>query len=193
MGFSSQYSPTSWAATQALGPSNTFSYGDISTSWTATSTNGTLEYLTVGFAVPTSSTGVTIRETWGNGFVYQVDAVDTNDVLHTVFAGVDPSLPGSPVDFDVAWPATPYLVKGVKIYVDTNHNLGTWEEIDSVALHPVAATRPYHQTAGSTQLDNGHLVFDAVDIQGGSLSGTGVLDANLTNAGAPIRAIRLAA
>ena len=123
--FSSQDSTTAWSAIQALGPSNTSSYGDIATSWAPLSRNGTQEFLTVGFANPGVSNGIIIRETYGNGFVTQVDAIDTSDVVHTVWTGTDPSLPGSPVDFLASWPTTSYAIKAVKIYVDTDHNLAT--------------------------------------------------------------------
>ena len=58
-------------------------------------------------------------------------------ILHTVWTGTDPSQPGAPVDFLVSFPTTPYLVKGVKVYMDINHS-GSWEEIDAVALHGAA-------------------------------------------------------
>ncbi len=99
LAFSSQYSPTDWSAAQALGAPNTFAYGDMVTAWAPSSMNGTLEHITVGFATPAYATGVTIRETWGNGFVYQVDLLDVNNVLHTIWSGVDPSQPGTPVRF----------------------------------------------------------------------------------------------
>jgi PEP-CTERM motif len=78
--------------------------------------------------------GFTVRETDGNGFVYQVDVLDTNSVLHTVWSGTDPSFPGSPVDFSVNFARTTYLVQGLKVYTDTNHNLSAWEEIDAIQL-----------------------------------------------------------
>lgn len=134
LGFSSQWSSGSWSATQALGAPNTFAYGDILTSWAPAPVNGSQEYLTLGFATATYSNGATIRETYGNGFVYQIDALDSSNVLHTVWTGSDPSLPGSPVDFSVAWSQTAFLTTGLKIYVDTNHNLSAWEEIDAVQL-----------------------------------------------------------
>lgn len=134
LGFSSQYSGGSWSAAQATGAPDTDVYGDLATAWAPSPANGTLEYLTLGFDTPVAADGVTIRETLGNGFVYQVDALDTSDVLHTVWTGVDSSQPGSAVDFSVSWPMTGYAVKGVKIYVDTNHSAG-WEEIDAVWLH----------------------------------------------------------
>jgi hypothetical protein len=132
--FSSQWSPGSWSAYQALGAPDTFAYGDISTAWAPLPINGTLEYISLGFTTPVYADGLTIRETYGNGFVYQVDAIDTSSTLHTIWSGTDPSLPGSPVDFSLAFAATPYLTMGVKIYVDTDHDLFAWEEIDAVQL-----------------------------------------------------------
>lgn len=134
IGFSSEYSSSSWSAAQALGPSNTSSYGDIATSWAPGPRNGTLEFLSLGFTTPVYSTGAVIRETYGNGFVYQIDAIDTSSSLHTVWVGADPSLPGTPIDFSPIWSTTAFQTVGLKIYVNTDHNLGAWEEIDSVRL-----------------------------------------------------------
>jgi hypothetical protein len=133
--FSSQYSSPNWSAQQALGKPNTFQYGDIKTAWTHSSQkkNSGIEFITLGYDRPVFASGVVVRETSGNGFVTQVDVVDTSDKLHTVWKGVDPSQPGSPVDFAISWEPTSFLVKGVKIYVDTKHS-STWEEIDSVEL-----------------------------------------------------------
>ncbi len=113
---------------------NTSGYGDIATAWSSNFENGTQEFLTLGYTTPVFATGVDVRETNGNGFVTQIDLLDINNVLHTVFTGPDNTAPGAPGDLVVSFAATPYLVKGVKIYVDTNHNLTTYEEIDAVQL-----------------------------------------------------------
>lgn len=133
--FSSQWSTGGWSATQVLGTFDTFGYGDIPTSWAPYPKNGSHEFITVGFTTAVYANGATIRETYGNGFVTQIDAIDNNDVYHTVWNGTDNSLPGSPVDFLASWSLTNYLVKGLKIYTDTNHDLSAWEEIDSIQLH----------------------------------------------------------
>src|SRR5262249_41405402 len=122
---SSQFSTTSWSAAQTLGAPNTFAYGDISTAWAPSTQNSGNEFVSVEFATPVFASKVTIRETWGNGFVTQVDLVDTNNVLHTVFSGVDPSQPGTPVDFSVEFAQTDYLVIGVKVSINTARNLST--------------------------------------------------------------------
>jgi subtilisin-like proprotein convertase family protein len=75
-----------------------------------------------------------IRESFNPGFVTRVDLVDTNNVYHTVFAGTDPSPINIISDFTVNFATTPYLVKGVKVYIDPNRSLSDWEEIDAVRL-----------------------------------------------------------
>ena len=50
------------------------------------------------------------------------------------WSGTDTSTPGVPADFVVTFTQTSYQVKGVKITVDTGHDLGNWEEIDAVRL-----------------------------------------------------------
>lgn len=132
--YSSQWGVASWAASQAVGESDTFSYGDIGTSWAPAPMNGSLEFLSLGFATPVYSTGAVIRETYGNGFVYQIDAVDTSGALHQVWSGTDTSAANTPVDFSVSWNATSFRTTGLKIYVNTDNNKSAWEEIDSVKL-----------------------------------------------------------
>jgi Ca2+-binding RTX toxin-like protein len=131
--FTSQFSGQ-YAATNMLGAPNTFSYGSAGTAWAPAFVNGTIEQVVLGFATPGVATGVTIRENWGNGFVTRIDLLDINNQFHTVFAGVDPSQPGTVVDFTINFAPTAYVVKGVKIFVDTNHDLATYEEIDAVQL-----------------------------------------------------------
>lgn len=135
IGASSEWSSGSWAAAQALGEPDTSGYGDIGSAWAPGPSNGTLEYISVGFATPTFATGALIRETFGNGFVYRIDAIDMGDSAHVVWVGADPSLPGAPVDFVASWAQTGYLVKGLTIHTDTNHDLGAWEEIDAIKLY----------------------------------------------------------
>jgi hypothetical protein len=140
--YSSQYSPTNWRAAAALGAPDTWQYGDNPTAWAPRASIGTLEFISLGFSTPVHADGATIRETDGNGFVYQVDAIDTAGQLHKVWSGLDPSLPGNPVDFSISWKPTSYLVSGLKIYTNTNHNLNAWEEIDAVQLAAGSASVP---------------------------------------------------
>jgi hypothetical protein len=132
--FSSQWSSGDYSAAQVLGEPNVFAYGDSRQAWSPLNRNGTIEHVTVEYAVPVLATGVTVRENWSNGFVSQVDVVDLDDQLHTVWMGIDPSQPGSVVDFHVEWAKTDFPAKGVRVYVDTDRDSG-WEEIDAIRLH----------------------------------------------------------
>lgn len=133
--FSTEYDPVDWAAARALGEPGVFDYADDPNAWAPFEQNGTTEFITLGFDTPLFANGVTIRENQGNGFVTRIDVLDTYGTYHTVWTGTDPSLPGSVVDFQVSWTLTDYLVQGVRIHVDTDHNQDTWEEIDAVQLH----------------------------------------------------------
>ncbi len=128
-----------WGAQQVLGAPNTSLYGDLPTAWSPSSASGTLDYITVGFTNAVYANGITVRETCGNGFVYQLDVLDDQGVYHTVWSGTDPSQPGTPVDFFVSIPQTSYLVVGVKVYVNTQLNGGNYDEIDAIRLHGIAS------------------------------------------------------
>ncbi|VXC13312.1 PEP-CTERM sorting domain-containing protein [Massilia sp. 9I] len=134
-GFSSEYVPSaaSWNAIQVLDAPNTLQYGDHVTAWAPATENSGFEWISVGFDTAVYASGATIRETYNNGFVYQVDAIDTLGNLHTVWNGVDTSAANVPFNFTVAWSTTSYLVNGLKVYVDTRHS-NSWEEIDAIRL-----------------------------------------------------------
>jgi len=140
-GFSSQWSATSWSASQVLGAPDTFGYGDISTAWAPANSNGSLEFVSVGFDTAVYANGATIRETSGNGFVYQIDVIDTLGNYHKVWSGIDTSAQNMPFDFTVSWDMTSYLVSGLKVYVNTSHS-STWEEIDAIQLAGDTAAPP---------------------------------------------------
>jgi hypothetical protein len=132
--FSSEYSSGSWGATQALGEPDTGAYGDFATAWSPATANGGIEYLTVAFATEVYAEGAVITETYGNGFVFQVDVIDVVGTPHTVWSGSDTSGVGAPVDFAVSWPRTTFLVSGARIWVDTDTDLSTAEEVDAIRL-----------------------------------------------------------
>jgi len=132
--FSSQYGTGSRSAAQALGPPDTTSYGDRSTAWATSSTNMGLQHIAVGYDRPVFVTGVTVRETYRSGFVRQIELIDVGGGHHVVWAGVDPNELGQIADFTVEFPQTDYLVKGVKVTIDTDHTTSR-EQIDAIALH----------------------------------------------------------
>jgi hypothetical protein len=151
LGFSSEYPTysgyrsTAWGAVQALGLPNVPVAGENYRAWAPGPIDGTLEYISLGFQIPVFASGVTVRETMGAGFVYQVDVLDVVGVWHTVWFGTDPSPrfsgyewwhgQGQVAEFLVSFDTTPYLVTGVRIRTNTSTAPGVWEEIDSVQLH----------------------------------------------------------
>lgn len=134
--FSSQYDEPEWSAKQALGAPNVVAYGDNNKAWAPKTSDAGKEFLTLEFAKPVYSTGVTIRETSGYGFVTGVDVIDTNNVSHRAWRGTDTSVDGKINNFQATWPRTAYLVKAVKVSMNTALR-GGWEEIDAVRLHGV--------------------------------------------------------
>jgi hypothetical protein len=136
--YTTQYSPAGWSANQATGAPDTYGYGDQNTAYAPGPINGSIETITLGYITALYTSGVDIRETIGNGFVTKIELHDQSDVYHTVWASKDPSIPGYVYDFVPTWTTTTYLVDEVRITLDTNHNPGTWDEIDAVRLlgHP---------------------------------------------------------
>jgi hypothetical protein len=171
----SNTSATGYMAEQALGAPNVFVYGANRLAWAAYPMDGTLEYISVGFATPVYANGVTVREISGNGFVYQIDVLDMAGNWNTVWAGTDPTprvtytdevnktANAVPVDALFAFPETTYSVTGVRIWVNTSTRLGRYEQIDAVMLRgstaypgapPVAASDSY------TTAEDGVLVVE---------------------------------
>ncbi len=136
--FSSEYSTTSWSAKQILGSPNTNSYGDRSTAWTTKQADAGIEYITVGYNTPVYATGVTVRETYNPGFVRKIEAIDTNNIFHTVWSGVEKIVPNQINNFSVNWPRTSYLVKALKVTIDTA-SVPSWQEIDAIELRGIEA------------------------------------------------------
>lgn len=134
--FSSQRGVDAHSAAQALGEPDTLTFGENESAWSPAVVNGSIEFLTLAFDAPVLATGVTIRETQGNGFVTRVDVLDVDDGFTTVWTGTDSSLPGAPVDFVVNWPQTDFSAVGVTIHVDTDHDPDR-EAIDAVRLHGI--------------------------------------------------------
>lgn len=177
LGFSSQYSPGAWSAAAALGAPNVGGYGDNPNAWAPAPINGTLETLSLGFDTPVYATGLTVRESWGNGFVTRVDLLDGAGTSHTIWTGTDPSQRGVPTDFTINFATTSYQVRGVKVFVDTNHDGSAWEEIDAVQLRgeltpPDAPPTPVNDTfAGAEDSDiTGDVLVNDSDPDGDALS-----------------------
>ncbi len=121
-----------WAASQAEAPPNTFDCGDIETAWAPLSSGSDPEWLEVYYLKPVHAQQIVIYETNEQGFVYQVDLIDTGGLYHTVWTGLDVTT--CPGQFTLSFDTTPFLVVGARIHTQING----WEEIDAVELIGVA-------------------------------------------------------
>jgi hypothetical protein len=127
-------SPGPWSSSQALGAPNVLTYQDDPNSWAPSVGNGTTEWIALGYTTPVLAEAVTIRESFGNGGVTNVELRDhATGTWQTVWSGVDPTAAGALADFQVSFAATSYLADGVRITLDMNHS-SAWEEIDAVLL-----------------------------------------------------------
>ncbi len=125
-----------WSATQALGIPDA-SYGHDPAAWAPANQDGSTEYITVLFDEPVHATGVAIVENNSVGFVQQINLIDIGNLEHRAWKGTDTCAGSAVCEFQQTWPATDYLVKGVKIKIYTNHVLNDWEEIDAIRLDGV--------------------------------------------------------
>jgi hypothetical protein len=133
---SSQYGTTAgqWSALDALGPPNTFTYGGHGTAW-ANALQDMIpaeQFIHVGYATPIYATGLSIRETFGVGFVRKVELFDASNTLRNTINVVDDSSGEAISTLDVSFPETEYLVASVKVFIDTSGP--GYELIDSIAL-----------------------------------------------------------
>lgn len=125
------YSP--W---QATGAPNVDRYSDSPLAWTTkTGDSNTPEWLEVRYATPVHATSIRIRQTAAPGAISRIELIDTSDVTHVVWKGVD----DTPYAKDtIGWfirdvAKTSYLVKGARITLDTAR-VWNWNEIDAVQL-----------------------------------------------------------
>ncbi|HWL93607.1 MAG TPA: zinc-dependent metalloprotease family protein, partial [Phycisphaerae bacterium] len=138
--FSSQFPDLlpSYGAIQAIGEPDVSAYADSPLAWTPAGADDGLEHITVGFDAPVFANGAVVRENYNNGFVVRLDAVKLDNSLVEVWplasGQSDDSAPGAVADFTVTWSETSYLVKGIRVTIDTTHIAGDYEEIDAIKL-----------------------------------------------------------
>lgn len=144
LGVSTEYneSPRSWSAQQMLGAPNVESYGDEGAAWAPESSNMAIESVTLGFNTPVQATSIMIRETDSYGFIKKITLIDVDNASHAIWTSTaqdfdNPAHLDDINEFTRSWTATEYLVKAVKIDIDTNAT-EEYEEIDSILLEGYA-------------------------------------------------------
>lgn len=126
----SEYSPTSWNASQATGEPIDFACGDLPTAW-ASATANREERINLLYRQPVFATEVNIYQNLARGAIVQVglnledgtEFIVPNSADNGTECGV----------FNLLVPVQQQRVSGVTIYLD-ERLVGNWNEIDAVEL-----------------------------------------------------------
>jgi len=136
---STRVTPQHWNSSwQILGAPDT-AHPDAfeGTAWTTAEPNEGVQTILVGFQFAVQATGFLVREAAGNGFLIKAEFLDENDHLHVVWEAnsgdSDLTPAGTVAEFVRFLDETSYLVKGIKLWLNTDHS-GDWEGIDAVRL-----------------------------------------------------------
>lgn len=137
IGFSTQYSTTDFAATQALGKPDVYpNYGDIEEAWTSSSSSGQAEYIELAYTTPIQVNFIEIYETYNGGAVNKVSLRNSsNGSWQEVWTGNAMALSpaGTARVFAITIPLTSYTVDGIRLDVDSP-NVSSYQEIDAVGI-----------------------------------------------------------
>ena len=100
---STQYTDTSWSASQATGKPDTKVAGDIETAWAPRTANNGEEWLELTYGHAVYPSVIRIHETYCPGTVVKVEARDAEGELQVLWEGVDPT-EKAPAFFEVKVP-----------------------------------------------------------------------------------------
>lgn len=132
---SSQYTTTSWAASQALGPPDVWpAHGDVATAWAPLTADGQREYLELGFDSPAPINYVSVFETHHPGAIDSVYAWNpVPGQYELLWAGVAAPAGDTARVWSATFPTTPYAVSKIRIAFNSPAVFG-WNEVDAVAI-----------------------------------------------------------
>jgi len=138
LGFSTQYSDTSWSAQQALGRPNVFPrHGDIAQAWASKGADDHDEWIELGYDNPRAVSAVEIYETFNPGAIESIELITTTGRRIEL-------RPPSPAELDevvevnrlvVETQCTSEPIAAVRVNVVSQDVVG-WNEIDAVGLVP---------------------------------------------------------
>eukprot|EP01125_Pyxidicula_operculata_P010382 TRINITY_DN341_c1_g1_i3.p1 TRINITY_DN341_c1_g1~~TRINITY_DN341_c1_g1_i3.p1 ORF type:complete len:2445 (+),score=763.48 TRINITY_DN341_c1_g1_i3:71-7405(+) len=130
-----------WSGDCLVGPPRVYpQHGDFRGAWAASTSNGTIETLTVQIDTPVYLTGVHIFETFNPGHVLEIKAKNnlTGETKIVYKSDQDP-IPRSPEPttariFSPSFrPVTSYKIESLEISIDQRQSAG-WAEIDCIAV-----------------------------------------------------------
>lgn len=132
---STQYRPQDNSAHQATGAPDVPVYADDKRAWSPSAAERQREWLELEYERPVHATEVRVRQTLNPGSIVDVIAIEPDGTGHFVWRGRDTNAyaPKQIGWFVARFPKTPYLVKRVRVTLDTPAIKG-WKQIDAVQL-----------------------------------------------------------
>lgn len=146
IGFSSQYTDTSWSARAALGAPDTFPRsGDINTAWATRAPDAEGEFIEVGFATPMRIRAVVAVETFNPGAITTVTAGLASGARQVLVREPVTPIGGEQFGarqrvFDLR-ECTAEPVASIRLDLDSAAVPG-WNELDAIGVVPCDATPP---------------------------------------------------
>lgn len=142
IGFSSQYTATSWSANRALGKENVYpNYGDYTNAWSPFTADDNREYLVLGFDTVQTVITIEIYETWFPGAVDTVYLrnADTGKWNLIYSKPAQTNLPEAARIKSIYLVETQYLTDAIRIALNSpavtaDANTEGWNEIDAIAI-----------------------------------------------------------
>ena len=119
-----------WLAIQSTGISDVSGYGDNADAWAPYSNGSGSEWLQTHYERSVFASQVRVHETYNNGFIYQVDLIDSAGSSHTIWSGTDTTPRQPDAWFEISFTKTTYQVNGVKLFTQVSG----YEEVDAVEL-----------------------------------------------------------
>jgi hypothetical protein len=120
-----------YAAQKATGAPDAEPNQDHPNAWASSRPQMGSQWLELGYRPARRASAVRIHEVNVAGEVVQVELIDEGGNRHRAWAGDDPT--ARPGVFEVRFATTAYLVRKVRIVLDTDRRAG-WSEIDAVEL-----------------------------------------------------------
>jgi hypothetical protein len=120
-----------WHAGRAAGPPDANNLADDQNAWASLRANMGEQWLELVYDPPLAASSVRIFEVCVAGAVVRVTGIDERGSAHVLWSGLDPTV--EPGVLELAFPATPYRVRALRLTLDTDLRPG-WSEIDAVEL-----------------------------------------------------------
>lgn len=138
LGFSTQYTDTSWSAAQALGMPNVYpQHGDIPKAWASQSPDEQPEWIELGYSQPRAISAIEIYETYNPRAVDSVELITTSGRRIHLLPRDQNIAPGAN-KLVITTNCTNEPIAAVRVNI-ASHLVEGWNEIDAVGLVPCTA------------------------------------------------------